>query len=126
MTVKFKHDKDMKLFFLLHPLLQMILTDASFWAYNRGIDFVLTETVTTEAQDRKLGRVSKSHSEKRAADVRSRDWSKKDREDFQYYLTSKYGINGALSHSGKIRLVIFHDSGHGQHFHVQLHSKFKL
>lgn len=124
--INFKDEKDMKLFFLMHPLLQMIIMDGSWWAYQRGLDYTITDTVSTIEQDKKLGRVSVSHSEKRAADLRSVNWAKSDKDDFKNYLSSKYGIHGAMSHSGKVKLVVLHDSGHGEHFHIQLHSKFKL
>ena len=124
--IKFDNEEDVKLFFLMHPLLQMILTDGAWWAYQRNLDFVLTDTISTVKEDKKLGRTSKSHSDKRAADLRSWNWPERDKLEFKEYLTGKYGINGALSHSGKIRLVVHHDSGHGEHFHIQLHSKFKL
>ena len=124
--IKFKHDRDMKLFFLMHPLLQMIATDSAYWAYQRGLDYVVTATVTTIEEDKKLGRKSSSHSDKRAYDARSRNWSFRDKVEYKEWITSKYGAYGALSHSGRVRLVVHHDSGHGEHFHIQLHSKFKL
>lgn len=124
--IKFKDPKDMKLFFMLHPLLQVILTDGSWWAYQRGLDYVITDTISSQEEDRRLKRRSTSHSQKRAADLRSRDWSYQDKQQFKEYLEGKYGAYGALSHAGKIRLVVLHDSGHGEHFHIQLHSKFRL
>lgn len=124
--IKFKTRKVRNLFFDMHPLLQLIAIDSALWAYERGLVYVLTETVTTTAEDKILGRVSKSHSDKRAYDARSKNWSLRDKIEYKEYITSKYGIHGALSHSGKVRLVVHHDSGHGEHFHVQLHSKFKL
>lgn len=124
--IDFKDKEDMKLFFLLHPILQLIIIDGANWAHDRDLNYIITDTVSTEAEDIKLGRVSKSHRQKRACDVGCRGWSLRDIIELKEYLTNKYGHYGAMSYTGKINLVIVHDSGHGKHFHIQIHSRYKL
>lgn len=125
--IEFKHDKDMKLFFLMHPLLQIIATDGSYWAYKNGLDFVITETITTISDDSSKKRVSSSHREHRAFDLRSSGWSQEEIKNFEIYLSEKYrGLGAISSKTGKENLVEHHDSGYGPHFHIQIHSKFGL
>lgn len=124
--IDFKHEEDIKLFFTLHPILQMILMDGAWWAYERGLDYTITATVSTLKIDQELGRKSPSHREKRASDLRSRNWPQERKVEFKKYLGDKYGEFSAVNSKGEKRLVVLHDSGHGEHFHIQIHSKFKL
>ena len=120
----FKHVKDRTLLASVSPILLMIIGDAATWAYNHGLDFLITATKTTIEEDNSLNRKSSSHREGRAADISVRNWNRNQMGDLFIYLNEKYYEYGALSFSGKINLVVLHDSGYGKHFHIQIHKKF--
>lgn len=91
------------------------------WAVDKGVNPVITETVTTEKEDRALSRVSVTHRQGRAFDIRSSGWGKGLIKDFIDTFNKLYGQYGAISSvDNKPRLIIHHDSGSGMHFHVQL------
>lgn len=95
------------------------------WAkINLDIDAVVTETFTTIEEDQALNRVSDSHRTGRAFDISARGWSEAQIQAFIDYFTDKYGHMGALNYKGEESLIVFHDSGTGPHFHVQLHRRF--
>jgi|GEM_PF-3311588 len=88
---------------------------------------VITETVTTGEQDEALGRVSQSHEDGRAFDMRTRDWTPEQRHKFMAFFTAKYSDKAAISKaSGKPTLIVYHDVGHGEHFHIQFDRKFTV
>lgn len=127
MSLKFKTKKIQDRFPLVHPLLQEILQDMSAWLkkkYNR--DLTLSESVTTLEEDKRLKRVSTSHQEGRAVDgdVTPEDespWSKEITNEFVVHFGKKYDkTHGALSKSGVRKCVVFHNSGHGWHLHIQI------
>ena len=125
--MQFKHQKDKELFFALHPLLIMVLADMNLYCSKNNLPFKITETITTLEQDSKLKRISSSHRTKRAVDVSSRGFNLVDIQNFQNYFNEKYKDNASISASDLVRrLVVFHDSGRGEHFHISLHSKFSL
>ncbi len=72
--LNFKNEKDRMLFTLLNPILIMIYADLHTYAKeNYNIDLVITDTVSTPERDKQIGRVSTSHSEGRALDIRTKD-----------------------------------------------------
>jgi len=126
--IKFKNKKDVKLFCSLHPILIMIYADLFWYAKERhNIDLVVTETVSTSAIDKLLKRVSKSHTQCRAIDIRTRDIDAFVLEDIISYINNKprYKKHHYLSSSGKKRLAYFH-VGTAEHIHLAIHSKYSL
>ena len=106
----------------------MIFADMSYYAKTRyDIDLTVTATTSTIEEDKRLGRISSAHRECRAIDIRSpeNDWvtqgiisyieGKKEYQRFKY-----------LSHTGEHKLIHWHDSGHGDHLHLAIHSQFSL
>lgn len=110
-------DLDKKLF--------AILVEMGWFCASRNLDFVLTETVTTKEHDRKLGRVSNSHNEKRAVDVRTRDWPEQFTKTFVADFEKKYGHLGSKSLSdGKRRFIVDKSKTTQPHLHIQLGAEF--
>jgi len=86
---------------------------------------IVTCSVSTQAEDTKLKRVSSSHREGRAFDLRSVVFSPSGRAKLMKYVTESYGHFGAISTSTGMRNVILHkNSGYGWHFHVQFDKNF--
>jgi len=125
--MQFKHQRDKDLFYLLHPLLIMVIGDMNLYCHDNNLPFVITETVTTLAQDKKLKRVSSSHREKRSFDSSLRGWEESEIKTFIAHFSEKYKDIAAISGSTfKPRLIVRHNSGAGDHMHFQIHSKFTI
>jgi hypothetical protein len=110
----------------LHPLTLMILADAVHWARVRGLPASITETVTTAAEDKALNRVSDSHAEGRAFDMSTRGWDEESIAKFTEEFSKRYGAIAAFGKSGNPALIVRHDSGRGDHFHIQIAKKFQV
>jgi len=109
----------------LHPIAMMILCDMLFWAKTNDCPFVVTDTVSTEAEDLELKRVSSTHRDARAFDISLREWDATLKQRFITHFRLKYDIYSAMGKDGKNRLIVEHDAGTGNHLHVQLSTAFK-
>ena len=119
--IKFKDEFVEKGWDKIHPITRSIVESIGKWSMqydNQPI--TLTETLSTPARDKKLGRVSSSHSEGRAVDIRTRDMSKQKIIDLMQYFSEKFGHLGFLNKAGIRKLMIYHDSGHGAHLHLAI------
>jgi len=126
--IKFKSKKDQKMFAMLHPVLIMIYSDLFWYAKKKhNVELVVTQTISTPIIDRLLKRVSKSHLEKRAIDVRTKDLDVFVLNDIIKYINNKndYKKFHYMSTSGEKRLAYYH-VGNAEHIHLAIHSKFKL
>ena len=123
--IKYKTKKIEKAAKDLSKKLFAILVEMGWFTASRSLDFVLTETVTTKEHDKKLGRVSNSHNEGRAVDVRTRDWPEQFTKAFVHDFSRKYGHLGAKSLSDRRRRFIVDKSKAEQpHLHIQLGAEF--
>lgn len=119
--ILFKDSYAEKGWLLLHPITKSICESMGKWsiAYD-NTPITLTETLSTPSRDKKFKRVSPSHSQGRAVDIRTRDWSKKKLIDFMGYFSEKFKQYGYLNNAGIRKLMIYHDSGYGAHLHVSI------
>jgi hypothetical protein len=127
--MKFKHEKDMLLFTSLHPILIMIYADLNWYAKSRHfVDLTITDTISTLAEDKKLNRTSSSHRECRSIDFRTDGIDPFIISDIVSYINNKpeYKRFHYLSGSGKKRLAYWHNSGHGNHVHLSIHSQYSI
>jgi hypothetical protein len=127
--MQFKHQEDKDNMLSLNPILLMIFFDIYCYAKEKHmVDLFVTQTVSTPELDKKLNRVSKSHTQKRAIDVRSRNLDKHIINDIVRYANSswKFKKYRYMSTSGKYRLAYYHDNGNGEHIHIAIHSKFSI
>ena len=111
----------------MHPLAQQIMKEMITWIEAKGENAVITETVTTLKEDAKVSRKHSTHREGRAFDVRTRDWPRELVKEFETHFEKLYGSMGAV---GSVTLIpnflLFHDIGHGEHFHVQLAKRYAV
>jgi hypothetical protein len=85
-----------------------------------GQEFTITDLISTEAEDIKYGRISPSHRERRAADVRTKTWTKEFKLKFEKHFEFAYEDFAAVSSkSGKKNLIEIH-KGTEEHAHVQI------
>lgn len=127
--IKFKTKKVKNRFAMLHPALLMIFIDLVIYVEKKyKIEILVTETVSTKKEDLTLNRVSDAHQKFIAIDFSTRNMTDEIMEDIKSYLETKkdYEKYKYLSYSGKKRLLLFHNSGHGHHGHLQIHSKYAI
>src|SRR5690606_13475271 len=123
----FKTDLIKRRFEKMHPQAQEILLEMIAWADANGVQAIVTETATTYAEDLALKRVSATHREGRAFDISTKGWQTVEIIAFQQFFNPRYGHLGAVSPStGQERLIVHHNAGTGEHFHVQLNRSFAV
>lgn len=127
--MKFKERCDMALFFNLHPALMLIVMDLNNYAYeNWGRQLTITDTISTHREDKTLGRVSASHRQRRAVDIRVNDLSIFMVQDLIDYINHhpNYAKYHYVSFSGKSRLAYLHGDGNNEHIHLAIHSNYSM
>lgn len=102
------------------PLLRNIVRVMADWCESRGVPFLITESRTTLEEDQRLQRTSKTHREGRAVDLSVQGWKSEDINAFVSYFCALYKDVAAVTTGGINRLVLYHNSGHGDHLHVQI------
>ena len=123
----FKNDAAFQRFENINPKLQEIALDAIEYALKIGVENpIITETFTTQEEDVLMNRVSSTHREGRAFDFRVIDWNGEQIDAMLKYLTDKYNDIGAVTSSGERVVALYHDNGHGPHFHIQLDKTFEV
>ncbi len=123
----FKTQANFDGFFLMHPMAQEIAAYMiqQALAYDVAIP-TITETKTSGEVDKALGRVSRSHEDGRAWDFRTWNMDTWQREEIMKHTIDKYGHLGAFNSAGVRCLLVYHNSGHGDHIHCQLDGSFKV
>lgn len=97
------------------------------WLEEKGINPVITDTVSTDKEDFAIGRKSVTHNQGRAFDIRTQGWGKGLIKEFQATFNKLYGKYGAISKvTGEPKLILHHDTGSGPHMHVQLNSSYAV
>lgn len=121
-NIQFKEPSLIDEYQSISPRLQLILEDMALWVTSHGYEFIITDLLSEEDEDKKLKRVSKSHSEGRAADLRVIHWPTEFRNKFEIYFETKYYKWAAISSTtGKPNLILIHDNKvGGLHTHVQI------
>lgn len=120
MNIGFKDNETRLEFPHIKKELQVILLACGEYCREWGYDCVVTDLLSDAFSDAKLGRVSTSHIEGRAADLRNKNWSEDFNTQFIKWLESQYGKMGAISKTdGKRRIVVDHE-GTARHLHIQI------
>jgi hypothetical protein len=125
--IKYKNDEVKRRAEMLNATLISILIEMVHFCEQRGMDFVVTETMTTEREDKKLNRVSSSHREGRAIDIRTKDWDENFISDFISYFIIRHGEKGAIQAStSKPKLIVDKSKTDQPHLHIQLNRKYAV
>lgn len=121
MTIKFKSATEQNEWDLIRKRLQTVLIDIAGYFNANGYDCVLTDLLSEKDENLKLRRVSKSHDEGRAGDIRTRDIPKEFINEVIKHFNNKYEDWAAISANGGLPcLIVYHNNGNGPHFHVQI------
>lgn len=119
--MNFKTEEIKKRFESVNPILKSIAKDMYEWCVICDAPFMITASMSTEDEDKKLNRVSSTHREGRAFDLSCFGWDKDRILVFKTMFSEKYKDVAAISPStNKPTLIIHHDNGNGMHFHVQI------
>lgn len=111
----------------MHPFVAKVMEEMVTWLIAQNINPAITETVSTLIEDSALKRVSATHRQGRAFDIRTKDWSQNLIQEFARFFNKKYGNLGAIGATTKQpTLLLHHDTGHGDHYHVQFNAKFAV
>ncbi|GEM_PF-4307774 len=118
--IKFKTNQEKKEYPLVKERLRIIAEDMAMFCNDNGYEFLITDVLSEESEDNKLKRVSKSHREGRAIDIRVHSWPLDFRKKFEQYFEDKYIDWAALSSNTlKPNLIVIHNNSNGIHCHVQ-------
>lgn len=119
--IKFKTKQEQKEYPLIKERLRIIAEDMAMFCNDNGYEFLITDVLSEEVEDKKLKRVSKSHTEGRAIDVRVHSWLLDFRKKFEQYFEAKYIEWAALSSKTlKPNLIEIHNNSNGIHCHIQI------
>lgn len=127
--LKFKHDEDIEMIPLLHPILLMIVGDLTWYAQKKyGIDLTITETITTAEDDARLGRTSASHQQGRAVDIRTKDIDIFIVEELVNYINTNpaYLKYHYISSKRKTKQLAYYHIGNAEHIHLAIHAKYAI
>ena len=107
------------------PRTRELAMEMDKWAQDTfKIELTLTETATTKQQDDLLNRVSSTHRDGRAFDVRVRDLPEALIAQLCAHFRKKYPTLGAISKSSNYKeLIVYRPHGTGAHLHVQIKRK---
>jgi len=107
----------------IHPVLRWIMFEADYYCYQMNKPYVVTSIIRGVKDGISK---SKTHQTGRAFDVSVKGWSETFIEMFINYLNAMFSSYAATSASGEKRLAVRHNSGHGDHIHIQINSKYSL
>ena len=120
-NIKFKTEVERLEFDRIKPVLKFILLDMASYFNANGHDFVITDVFSEVQEDRKLKRISSSHREGRAVDVRVHKIPEEFLKTFEDKFEKIYPNEAAISSkTGKPNLIVRHNVGAGDHLHIQV------
>jgi hypothetical protein len=117
-----KYRSDTERIVMLHPLALALVLDFIIFCHARNLPCVITDSVSTPAEDLQLKRKSDTHRSGRAFDASLRGWTEDSIKEVTEYFNKKYPDLGARSSEdpNKTRLVYAHNAGTGMHLHFQI------
>ncbi len=120
----FKNQADSLNYDNVTPPLKIVFNDMKEYCEKNGMEFLITSFLSTLIEDQSIAREYAGHREGRAFDLRVSNWSQVQSDAFiNYYCNvSPLRTLGAFSAKSGIQvLVVRHNSGAGDHVHVQVH-----
>lgn len=118
--MKFKNQDTENDYQFIKERLKIVLEDMDAFHKLHGYEMIVTDLISTEGEDAALKRVSPSHRQGRAADLRTYHLDPIFIKELITHFSKKYEHWAAISKRDlKPRLVVYHE-GSGLHFHVQI------
>lgn len=120
-NIYFKSNQEQTEFSKILPRLREVIFDLSGFFEAHGHKLVITDLLEENGEGERLNRVSTSHKEGRACDLRVYNLPKAFINKVIELYNEKYKeISAISSTSGKPTLIVYHDNGNGIHFHIQI------
>jgi hypothetical protein len=115
LTIRVKEDVLFSDFQNVSPSIVIVLGYFSLFCHENSVPCRITSV-----KEAVIGRVSRTHADGRAFDASLVGWKQKTIDKCVEFMQNRVGWLGAISRSdNERRVVIVHDSGHGNHFHFQ-------
>jgi hypothetical protein len=125
MSLEFKDKKVKDRSELMHYKCIQIMIEQCNYCESYGQPFVVTETATTAEEDAEKKRVSSSHREGRAWDIRTHHWKPEFIAQFVEHFEKLYNSIGAISSKDmKNRFMVDKSKTKSPHIHCQLSKQF--
>ena len=126
--ITFKHEVDRLLFPYLVPALIRTIGEMCCWAHEKGMPFVITETLSNEKRDlkRNIFRKSLTHYQGRAADLSLHGWDKDIILDFVDWFNIRLESIASLTHGGQKIIAVYGSPNHLDHIHIQVNSRYRI
>ena len=106
----------------LHHWVHAMFAEFCHYAMIRDLPVVVT-SIYSDRINSDIQSVSSTHQTHRALDISARGWSHSECVTAEQYLNMKFKDTGAITsrgvNAGKPRACVYHDSGYGDHFHLQ-------
>jgi uncharacterized protein YcbK (DUF882 family) len=116
----FKDPKKMLDIFYIHPALALVLATINYDFYKKGVPFLITSSIRSEAEEKALNAVSSTHKEGRACDLSvtgiNRPWLNAYIKEIEHRFSHLAAVKKDLS----TNLIELHDNGNGLHLHIQV------
>jgi hypothetical protein len=123
----FKTEQDYERQKFMCAQIQTVMAEFVRYAIEIGVlNPVITETVTTAAEDKAVKRQHDQHRRCVAFDGRVFNWSGEQIDAMVAHLNEKFKALAYETNSGKHQVAFCHDSGNGDHFHVAVNARYKL
>ena len=107
--------------------IQVVMKYAIEYAQLIGVENpIITETVSTAAEDKATGRKHDQHRRRVAFDMRVKNWSGEQIDALEKELDDKFAPMAYVTASGKSEIAFCHGEGENIHFHVAVNAKYKL
>lgn len=108
------------------PEIAMVMAEFIAYALTIGVKSpLITESVTTVSEDRKVNRKHDQHRTCVAGDGRVSDWSGEQIDAMISHLNTTFAKWAYVTGSGFKQIAFNHDNGNGPHFHIAVNAKFK-
>lgn len=118
--MRFKNKETQEEYPLIKERLKLVLDDINEFHIDHGRQMIVTDLISTEGEDKGLKRVSPSHRQGRAADLRTRHLDPIFIKEMVAHFNKKYESWAAISlRTNEPTLMVYH-SGTGLHLHIQV------
>jgi hypothetical protein len=124
---QFKTDELARRTHCLCEVASEVMFEMAEYCNDRGLPFVVTDSVSTREEDLQLSRVSDEHRTGRAFDISLHGWIEFAILDFIEAFETRFMSLAAISKATNApRLILRHNNGHGDHIHVQVSRVFAV
>ncbi len=122
----FKTNKVKERSVYLNPFASYLILKMHLYCLNAELPFMVTDTVSTIEEDKRIGRKHSTHREGRAFDLSVKGWDADQILDFCNHFNEEYKEEAAISSKTlKPTLCVYH-VGTAPHIHVQLARKYGI